>query len=115
VNCPNCRTIETRVTCVRRTAKETKRYCRCLNCQHRYITLEFYADAVQKRGSYPQQARCGQNNAFAVLTEDNVRAIRRLAQDTPQYVLAEQYGIHRTTVHRIVKRKLWAHLGDDCA
>ena len=115
MNCPNCRTTETRVTCVRRTPKETKRYCRCLNCQHRYITLEFYADVVNRRNQYPLQPHHGEDNPFAVLTADNVRAIRRLAQDTPQYVIAEQYGIHRNTVSRIVKRKLWAHLTDDCA
>jgi hypothetical protein len=115
VNCPKCKRSDTRVTCVRRTLKETKRYCRCLNCQHRYITLEFYADAVNRPKQYPLQARRGQDNPFAVLTADNVRAIRRLAQHTPQYVIAARYGIHRNTVSRIVKRKLWAHLNDDCA
>jgi predicted DNA-binding protein (UPF0251 family) len=115
VNCPKCKRSDTRVTCVRRTLKETKRYCRCLNCQHRYITLEFYADAVNRPKQYPLQARRGQDNPFAVLTADNVRAIRRLAQHTSQYVIAARYGIHRNTVSRIVKRKLWAHLNDDCA
>jgi transcriptional regulator NrdR family protein len=115
VNCPKCHTNETRVTSVRRTTRETKRYCRCLRCEHRYITLEMYASAVKKRDTFPLQARRGQDNHFAVLTEDNVRAIRRLAQDTPRLVIAQRYGIHRDTVRRIVTRKLWAHVSDDCA
>lgn len=115
MNCPNCRTTDTRVTSVRRSAKETKRYCRCLRCEHRYITLEFYAETVKRRPQHPLKPHHGEDNPFAVLTADNVRAIRRLAQDTPYPAIAKQYGIHRQTVQRIVTRKLWAHLSDDCA
>lgn len=115
MNCPNCRTTDTRVTCVRRTAEETKRYCRCLTCQHRYITLESYAVPPKVVKVHPRQIKRGEENNLAVLTERNVLDIRDLAKTTTYAVIAKRYGIHKDTVYRIVTFKRWSHLKPDCS
>jgi DNA invertase Pin-like site-specific DNA recombinase len=86
-----------------------------LDCEARYKTIETYA--IKKRGAppgtpvHPNQRKKGITNTHAVLTEDNVRLIRDLAEDNVTYdTIAKQFGIHKATVYRIVKRKLWSHV-----
>lgn len=110
MKCPKCKSTSTRVTCTNHFGNETKRYCRCLDCEKRYITVETYL--VPVREIHPRQIKRGEDNNFAVLTEQNVRDIRRLAQDTTYKVIAKRYGIHPQTVYRIVKAKRWAHVTD---
>jgi DNA invertase Pin-like site-specific DNA recombinase len=64
------------------------------------------------REIHPRQIKRGEDNNFAVLTEQNVRDIRQLAQAYTYKVIAKRYGIHPQTVYRIVKAKRWAHLKD---
>jgi DNA invertase Pin-like site-specific DNA recombinase len=53
----------------------------------------------------------GEQVGTAVLTEKNVQEIRRLAAAKQTYVLiAKRFGIHKDTVYKIVKHKLWAHV-----
>jgi transposase-like protein len=115
MNCRYCNSTNTRVTVTRQHPNETKRYCRCLDCEARYKTVETYA--VLKRGALPgirQHANChvkGEQVGTAVLTEANVLEIRRLASDNQTYVqIAKRFGIHKDTVYRIIKRKSWTHV-----
>jgi DNA invertase Pin-like site-specific DNA recombinase len=56
------------------------------------------------------QAR-GERISSSVLTEDNIREIRRLSAAKQTYVeIAKQFGIHKDTVYKIVNRKSWAHV-----
>jgi DNA invertase Pin-like site-specific DNA recombinase len=53
----------------------------------------------------------GERISSSVLTEDNVREIRRLASDKQTYVqIAKRFGIHKDTVYKIINRKTWAHV-----
>ena len=115
MNCRYCNSTNTRVTVTRQHPNETRRYCRCLDCQGHYKTIETYA--VSKRGALPgirQHENChvkGEQVGTAVLTETNVLEIRRLASDNQTYVqIAKRFGIHKDTVYRIVKRKRWSHV-----
>jgi DNA invertase Pin-like site-specific DNA recombinase len=53
----------------------------------------------------------GERINTSVLTEDNVREIRKLSAAKQTYVqIAKQFGIHKDTVYKIVNRKSWAHV-----
>lgn len=54
----------------------------------------------------------GTANVKAVLTEDDVREIRRLYAigNLYQWQIASKYGISDCTVSLIVKRKIWTHI-----
>jgi transcriptional regulator NrdR family protein len=116
MRCRACNSRNTRVTSTDLTnAVLTKRYCRCLDCKAHYQTIETYA--MVKRGSMfgvqqdnSRKAR-GERISTAVLTEDNVREIRKLSATKQTYVqIAKQFGIHKGTVYKIVNRKSWAHV-----
>lgn len=110
MKCRKCQSVNTRVTCTRHGQQETRRYCRCLDCGQRYVTVETYLLPVREVKVHPRQAIKGEKNNFAVLTEENVRDIRRLAEEHTYQVIAKRYGIHKDTVYRIVKFKRWAHV-----
>ena len=104
--CRACESKNTRVTCTRQEGDSTKRYRRCLDCGHRYITLETY---LVPKSKY-RRTQCGEANHLSVLTEANVHEIRQLAFANTYESIAKQYGIHKSTVYRIVHRKRWSHL-----
>jgi len=55
--------------------------------------------------------RCGEDNHIAKLTNEQAREIYCLGSQRikTQRVLAQEYGVSRTTVNHIVRRKLWQH------
>ena len=116
MRCRTCNSTNTRVTSTfHKNAVVTIRYCRCLDCKARYQTLERYV--TTKRGSMfgveqdnSRKAR-GERVSTSVLTEDNVREIRKLSAAKQTYIqIAKQFGIHKDTVYKIVNRKSWAHV-----
>jgi hypothetical protein len=116
MRCRTCNSSNTRVTSTDQTnAVLTKRYCRCLDCKAHYQTVEGYL--IVKHGSMfgveqdnSRKAR-GERIGTAVLTEDNVREIRKLSDAKQTYIqIAKQFGIHKDTVYKIVNRKSWAHV-----
>jgi len=57
------------------------------------------------------QTQIGELNRAAKITEDDVRAIRKLVADgVKQSVVAKLYGLSRPHIHYIVRRKSWAHV-----
>lgn len=105
-----CQSNNTRVTCTRKTFNQTKRYCRCLDCGNRYITIELYDVPLKEVKVHPRQSKRGEENNRAVMTEKDIKAIRKLAKDQTYQVIANQYGIHKDTVYKIVNFKLWSHV-----
>ena len=56
----------------------------------------------------------GENNKNSVLTEDEVRKILRLydgGNGMSQTDLAKRFGVRQPTIHNIVWRKTWQHVG----
>jgi transcriptional regulator NrdR family protein len=113
MKCRCCNSSNTRVTATEHHLYETWRYCRCLDCDTRYKTIETYA--VKKPGAVfgvkrrPNTIKRGEEHSQSVLTEANVKRIRLLAESGSPYInIAKEYGVHISTIYRIVKRKLWA-------
>ena len=56
MQCPNCKSKETRVSCTEDHGDFTKRYCRCLECKSNFRTKEKYITTIEncgrKRGSF---------------------------------------------------------------
>lgn len=114
MRCRYCSSKNTRVTCTQHQSNVTKRYCRCLDCGERYRTLEQYENPKPgpPRGRPKRSGTVrGSAHGAAVLTEDDVRRLRAQAQSGALHThLAQQYGIARGTISRIVSRKLWTHV-----
>jgi len=115
MKCRFCNSKQTRVTVTEHQGDDTWRYCRCLDCNKRFKTIETYV--LKKRGAKPGSSvhvnhiKKGETNGSSVLLETNVKKIRELAEQNVTYKnIAEQFGIHQSTVYRIIKRKLWAHV-----
>lgn len=115
MRCRSCNSSNTKVTVTEHHKNETWRYCRCIDCGAKYKTIEQYA--VPKRGpapgwtAPPNCSKKGSENNASVLTEANVLDLRRMAAEGKTYVaLAKEFGIHKDTVYRIVKRKRWTHV-----
>lgn len=71
--------------------------------------------AVDERVSLSDPKRhgsIGTRNASAKLTEDNVREIRRLRQDSHVSVsqIAKQFGVTEKVIYDIMRGKIWKHV-----
>jgi len=72
---------------------------------------ENMAHAVRELAYMPPR---GEQNGATVLTEDNVREIRKLyATGLMQLQIAERFGVSEANIGCIVRGETWAHL-DDC-
>jgi len=69
------------------------------------------ADSIRNGGWKPPPMHLGEKQHFAKLTEDTVREIRRLyaTGKFTQQELALQFGVVRSVISDIVKRKAWRH------
>jgi hypothetical protein len=56
----------------------------------------------------------GEAHGSSKLTEDDVRAIRAMAEaGCTHREIAQQYGVHRTAVSQIVRGETWTHVPDE--
>ncbi len=94
----------------------------CVRPDHLYLgtaTDNAHDRDIRNRGSRgaahaaKMTVRRGSQNKRAKLTESQVAEIRRryTGRYGQQQELAEEYGIHRMTLHRIVHRQRWTHVG----
>lgn len=82
----------------------------CVRPDHLFLgtAADNVADMVAKRR---HSAARGERSGAAILTTGQVREIRRrLAEGSPCSELAAVYGVHRSTIHLIAKRRNWAHV-----
>ncbi len=110
MKCRLCASGNTRVTCTDQGNHQTKRYKRCLDCDHRFVTVETYMLPPTNPDIRARRVRRGEASGLSVLTEANVLDIRRLAIHNTYEQIAKQFGIHKSTVYRIVNLKLWSHI-----
>ncbi len=54
MQCPECKSKETRVSCTEDHGDFTKRYCKCLDCASKFKTIEKYLTKTSKPG--PKEA-----------------------------------------------------------
>ena len=105
MNCPNCESKQTRVTVTSHREGYTIRYCRCLDCKHKFKTeerLAKYEDLKRRNTS---------------LDEEKVRQIRFMAKVAKQKGekvgetnknLAIEYDVDFSTIKAVVANKTWA-------
>lgn len=81
----------------------------CVNPAHLFLGTA--ADNIADRDAKGRQA-VGEANGRAVLTEEQVLAIRAeyAAGDTSQRALGRKYGVEKTAIRRAVHRATWAHV-----
>lgn len=82
---------------------------RCCNPRHLWAgtVADNNADMVMKgRARHPN----GESNTQAKLTEDAVREIRALGNGVSGVELAERFGVSRSLICHIRKRRKWVHL-----
>jgi HNH endonuclease len=83
----------------------------CVNPRHLWVGT--HQDNMTDRNMKGRSsAPVGEQHGSHKLTEEEVRAIRRIAESgicTQQY-LANMFGVSDQTIHRIVHRKNWKHL-----
>jgi hypothetical protein len=121
MDCPKCNGRTTlRVVVTEHRADGTHRWRRCISCQFAQRTLECLFSPKPKPKPKPRPgpepgrelpSTQGERNGCAVLTEQNIRDIRRLSEDgSSRRAIAAVYGVHPAHVSRIVNRKIWAHV-----
>jgi hypothetical protein len=89
----------------------------CVRPDHLFLgtQLDNMRDSTRKRRNgkyrYPNNFHKGSQCWKAVLTDEDVRAIRsRLASGAGQHQLAREYGVAPPTINRIAKRVTWKHV-----
>ncbi len=108
--CRQCSSGNTRVTCTEHVTPEvTKRYCRCLDCGHKYRTVERYE--VAKPVPLQVYKPIGTRNGNSLITDEDVLMIRHLHQKgLSNGQIAIRYGINRSTISRIVNYKTYTNI-----
>jgi DNA-binding CsgD family transcriptional regulator len=115
MRCRQCSSTNTRVTCTDHYGQLTKRYCRCLDCGHKYRTVEQYEvlkPGPPKGKPRPGKIARGSNHGMSIFTEKDIRTMRRMYElkgHTLQEI-ADKYGISKSYTSRIINRKKWAHV-----
>ena len=80
-----------------------------MNPDHLYIGTQSdnMLDKVRRgRGNFA----LGERHGKAVLTADDVLAIRAAGGSASQKLIARDYGVSQTLVSQILRRRIWTHL-----
>ena len=108
MKCTNCESKQTRVTVTSHREGYTIRYCRCLDCKHKFKTEERAVkyDDIQRRN--------------AKLNETKVREIRKIAAKAKQKgervgethkSLAIEYDVELSTIRAVLNHRTWVDVG----
>tara|TARA_R110000868_G_scaffold341528_1_gene602392 strand:- start:786 stop:1112 length:327 start_codon:yes stop_codon:yes gene_type:complete len=108
MRCRACNSCNTRVTSIDKLTDElVKRYCRCVDCNSTFRTIEQY----EKVKTNVRRTLAGAAKDIAVLEKADVLKLREMYADgVKQIKLAEIFGISHQHVSSIVNRKKWAHV-----
>ncbi len=86
----------------------------CVNPKHLFLGTpkENMEDMFKKKRDWhhtcPERQARGEKHGGAKLTQESVAQIRQLYKDKmPTMAIAKQYGVHQTTINRIVAGNLW--------
>lgn len=112
--CWHCGGKNTRVIATQPGQRFTRRYCKCLDCNGRFHTIERYER--DKPGPLPGTPRKrnisrGEGHGAAVLTERDIVLIRELYQQGQTLTaIAKRFGVSRQHISKIANRKSWTHI-----
>ena len=83
----------------------------CVRPDHLFLgTVKDNAEDMVSKGRNRSGHFVGQDHPRAILTEDQVMAIRALEGSMSRPKIAAQFGVAAITVTRIHRRTLWGHL-----
>lgn len=84
----------------------------CVNPDHLFVGshLDNMRDCVKKGRFSKNGGPKGEKSSSAILTENDVRSIRSDIRSCQ--TIGRQYGVHKSTIWLIKKRKNWGHLND---
>lgn len=85
----------------------------CVNPDHLFLgTQRDNIHDMLAKGRHQSQAHLGEDHGMALLTEDNVRAMRAeyAAGGLTQKELAVRYGVDQTTISKAICGKTWKHI-----
>lgn len=110
MRCRNCGSNNTRVISTDHIQIDlTKRYCRCLDCNCRFRTVERYE--IAKPIPLNPHKPIGTNNGNSKLTTQDVLTIRYLHQKgLSNGQIAIRYGQNRSTISKIINYKTYANI-----
>ena len=112
--CRSCSSQNTRVTCTEKFESYTKRYCRCLDCGHKFRTLERYElpkPGPPKNYNRPGRIARGSSHGRSILTEENVLEMRQLyKKGWTLQELKNKFGMSTSYISKIVNYKQWKHV-----
>jgi len=95
MQCPECKSKETRVSCTEDHGDFTKRYCRCLNCKARFRTTEKYLNTIEN---------AGRKKGSFVLNPYQCKMIKKNKYILDRSEWADIYDVSKTT---IIKAENW--------
>jgi len=117
MNCPKCyaQKKQTRVVCTDHRMYVTRRYHKCLSCDHHWRTSEVLDNDGVHWGTPPKRNHggfnTGEKHPNAILFDSNVIQIRTAwAEGKTQRELSKMYSVSEGCIHDIVKRKTWKHI-----
>ena len=107
MKCRKCSSTNTRVTVTEHKPNVTWRYCRCLDCQAKYKTIERYE--YQKRTALnPAPTPKGCSNYNSRFTPNDIYDIRkRYERGDSGAQIALIYRCNRSTIQKIVTYKTY--------
>jgi hypothetical protein len=81
-------------------------------CNDAHLWVGTHLENMQDKARKGRAARqCGEENARAKLTGDQVRVIRARAERGEQFTaLGREYGVSQPAISSIVHRKIWRHV-----
>jgi hypothetical protein len=75
-----------------------------------YVTCRQNIRHAWRIGLYSRDHMCGERSHRARLTAEDVRHIRSPRANTSLAELARQFGVTKSTVSQVIKRKTWKHV-----
>lgn len=107
MKCRNCSSSNTRITVTEHKEQVTWRYCKCLDCQSKFKTVERYE--YQKRTPLnPAPIPSGCANYNSRFTPNDIYDIRkRYERGDSGGQIAMKYCCNRATIHKIVTYKTY--------
>ena len=110
MSCPKCEA-RMRVVHTQRREEFRDRWYRCTVCTEGVRTREYPLSPEELLRDTPPRHRRGSAHPNAVLTEDNVRALRAArSRGVSINQLATEYGLNRNTVIKIASHRTWSHV-----
>lgn len=83
---------------------------KCCNPLHLYLGDSF--DNMQQRSLENRNNQDGELNPNAKLNKTNILAIIQESKNITRRSLAIKYGINKSTIDKILSKKIWKHLWD---